>query len=149
MEGGTAHPRAQPSGGAYLVLMVEVHLRDGSVDIEVRGLHKLWALKRRLRVPVSSIKNVRRVPPRSLSLLWKGWRAPGTHVPGVITAGTFYKRGERHFWDVRDPRRAIEIELHDAEYDRIFVEVDDPEYAVHLVAHARELSADPLHNRKR
>ena len=27
------------------------------------------------------------------------------HLPGVITAGTFYQEGERVFWDVHDPER--------------------------------------------
>jgi hypothetical protein len=31
---------------------------------------------------------------------YHGIRTGGTYVPGVITAGTFYKEGERVFWDV-------------------------------------------------
>ncbi len=120
--------------------MVELRVLHGSVEIEPQGLHKLWALKRRLSIPVAAITSVRRPPARALRRLWKGWRAPGTHVPGLLTAGTFYKGSERHFWDVRHPERAIEIELRGAAYDRVFVEVDDPEYAVHLVAHAREVA---------
>jgi hypothetical protein len=56
----------------------------------------------------------------------KGIRAPGTHVPGVITAGTFYQEGERVFWDVHDPESTVEIQLKDERYVRLVIEVDDP-----------------------
>jgi hypothetical protein len=55
-----------------------------------------------------------------------GIRAPGTHVPGVITAGTFYQEGERVFWDVHDPESTVVIQLKDERYVRLVIEVDDP-----------------------
>lgn len=52
---------------------------------------------------------------------------PGTHGPGVLVAGTYYREGQRHFSDVRHAEQAIAIELEAARYDRLFVEVEDPE----------------------
>ena len=58
---------------------------------------------------------------------WReGIRAPGTHVPGVITAGTFYQDGERVFWDVHHPEKTVVIRLRDERYARLVIEVDDP-----------------------
>jgi hypothetical protein len=57
---------------------------------------------------------------------WHGWRAPGTHIPGVITAGTFYAAEGRVFWDVHAPEKAIAIGLHDERFVKIVVGVDDP-----------------------
>jgi len=51
---------------------------------------------------------------------------PGTNVPGVITAGTFYQDGKRVFWDVHNPEKTIIIDLHDERYNELVVEVDDP-----------------------
>lgn len=107
--------------------MVEIQIQDGTMSVDVRGLHKLWALKGRLQVPVVAVKGARRLDPGTARRLWKGLRIPGTHVPGVIAAGTFYKHGERHFWDVADASRALEIELGGTRYARLFVEVEDPE----------------------
>jgi hypothetical protein len=66
----------------------------------------------------------------------KGIRAPGTHVPGVHTAGTFHIHGERIFWDVRDASKAIVIELDDEPDSRLVVQVADPRATVALIEHA-------------
>jgi hypothetical protein len=58
---------------------------------------------------------------------------PGTNVPGVITAGTFYHDGKRVFWNVHNPEKTIVIDLHDERYNKLVVEVDDPETAVRLI----------------
>jgi hypothetical protein len=47
-------------------------------------------------------------------------------VPGVITAGSFYREGEREFWDVRDPERTVVIPLKDDLYAGLVIEEDDP-----------------------
>lgn len=117
--------------------MVDLHLRDGHLEVEVLGLHKLWALRSRLQVPLSSVVGARRLAPDATAGWWKGWRVPGTHLPGVIVAGTYYKDGEKHFWDVRDGARAIEIELAGAGFRRLYVEVDDPEAALDMLGAPR------------
>jgi hypothetical protein len=61
---------------------------------------------------------------------------PGTNVPRVIRAGTFYQEGKRVFWDVHHPERTIVIDLHDERYNALVVEVDDPETAVKLIQNA-------------
>jgi hypothetical protein len=58
---------------------------------------------------------------------------PGTNVPGVITAGTFYQDGKRVFWDVHNPEKTIVIDLHDERYNKLVVEVENPEVAVGLI----------------
>ena len=66
----------------------------------------------------------------------KGLRAPGTHVPGVIIAGTFYQEGKRVFWDVKDPEKTIVINLADERYDELIVEVADPAEEVQRIQNA-------------
>ena len=107
--------------------MVEIKTQGGVVQVDIRGLHKLLAFKGHLELPTSAVKSARRLDTKQAWRLWKGFRVPGTHLPGVIAAGTFYKDGERHFWDVRNAGRAIEIELEGQPYQRLFVEVEDPE----------------------
>jgi hypothetical protein len=55
------------------------------------------------------------------------------HVPGVVVAGTFYEAGERVFWDVHDPAKAVVIELADQRYARLVVGVADPSATVALI----------------
>lgn len=58
---------------------------------------------------------------------------PGTNIPGVITAGTFYQDGKRVFWDVHRPENTIVIDLHDERFNELVVEVADPAAAVSLI----------------
>lgn len=102
---------------------------------DVRGLHKLWALKSRIEVPRRRVVGARHDPGVARGW-WKGWRMPGTHVPGLITAGTYYLHGERVFWDVRDASRAVVVELDGHAYDRLVIEVEDPAAVVALLTPA-------------
>lgn len=100
--------------------------------VNVEGADKLWALKGSLEIPLEHITGIRMDPE-----IAKGWchgvRFPGTNVPGVITAGTYYQDGKKVFWDVHHPEHVIVIDLCDELYDRLIVEVADPEDAVALI----------------
>ncbi len=65
--------------------------------------------------------------------LWKGWKAPGTYIPTIITAGTFYKDGNKIFWDVSDMDKCILIDLKDEDYQQLIVEVENPEETIKLL----------------
>jgi len=112
--------------------MVQITVVGDVAALEVQGLDKLWSLKSRLEIPLSHIRAVR-ADPQVAHGWWHGIKAPGTNLPGVITAGTFYQHGKRVFWDVHDPERTIVIELVDERYDELIIEVPDPASAVGLL----------------
>jgi hypothetical protein len=112
--------------------MVNVTVEGETAIFEVQGLDKLWALKSRLEIPVAHIRDVR-ADPEIARGWWHGLRLPGTHLPGVITAGTFYQAGKRVFWDVHDPERTIVISLKDERYDELVIEVEDPAAVIALL----------------
>jgi hypothetical protein len=58
------------------------------------------------------------------------------HIPGVIAAGTFYDMGEKVFWAVHDPERAIAIDLHDEDYSMLILEVADPDATIYDIRRA-------------
>ncbi len=108
--------------------MVDVTLRPGAVDFEPRGWSRLWTLRRRITLPLSALRDVRRAPPDVGKGIWKGWRLPGTHIPGVIVAGSYLRAGEWTFWDVRGSGgHAIEVELEGASFRRLIMDVAEPE----------------------
>jgi hypothetical protein len=115
--------------------MVDLSVTGTNLVLQVRGADRLWALKSSLEIPLAHIAGVRADPNVA-----KGWyhgiRAPGTNLPGVITAGTFYQHGQRVFWDVHHPEGAIVIELRDERYNELIVEVSDPQAAVELIRSA-------------
>jgi hypothetical protein len=105
--------------------VTEVELTRDALVVHVQGMDRLWALKSRLEIPLAHVVGAEVNPGVA-----QGWsrsiRAPGTHVPGVIAAGTFYQEGERVFWDVHDPESTVVIHLENDVYARLVIEVDDP-----------------------
>jgi hypothetical protein len=71
-----------------------------------------------------------RVDPEPARGWWHGFRLPGTQIPGLLTAGTFYQHDGAVFYDVRNPERTIVLELEHEHYKRLVVEVADPAAAV-------------------
>ncbi len=113
--------------------MVDLSLQEGKLILHVLGADKLWALKSSLEIPLEHITGI-----RADSEIARGWlhgiRMPGTQIPGVITAGTFYQHGQRIFWDVHHPEKTVVIELHDERYNELIVEVENPQMAVQQVS---------------
>ncbi len=115
--------------------MVDLSIAEGKLTLHVRGSDKLWALKSSLEIPLIHIASVR-ADPQIARGWYHGIRMPGTNVPGVITAGTFYQNGKRVFWDVHHPEKSIVIELRDERFNELVVEVADPDAAVRLIQDA-------------
>jgi len=115
--------------------MVDLSVAEGKLTLHIRGADKLWTLRSSLEIPLVHIAGVR-ADPEAARGWYHGIRMPGTNVPGVITAGTFYQDGKRVFWDVHEPEKTIVIDLHDERFNQLVVEVDDPEAAVRLIQKA-------------
>jgi hypothetical protein len=111
--------------------MAAVSIHGSDLTIDIQGMDKLWTFKSRLTIPISHVRGAS-ADPTVLSQS-KGWRGPGTHVPGLVVAGTFHPEGQKVFWDVHDENKAIVIELEDDTYQRLVIEVDDPGAAVALI----------------
>jgi hypothetical protein len=112
--------------------MVDLSISSGNLVLHVRGADKLWAFKSSLEIPVAHVAEVR-ADPAIARAWWHGIRMPGTSIPGVLTAGTFYQDGKRVFWDVHNPDQTVVIGLKDERYNELIIEVADPNAAVELV----------------
>ncbi len=111
--------------------MVKISKQDDNFIFEVQHWHKLWALKSELTIPAAHILKVHRDVDSIRG--WKGWKLIGTYMPGVLTAGTFYKSRKKVFWDVSDIEKCIIIELDHEFYNRLIVEVENPEAAIKVL----------------
>ncbi|TAH44276.1 MAG: hypothetical protein EYC69_00290 [Bacteroidetes bacterium] len=112
--------------------MVSITKHEDKFIFEVKGLHKLWAFKSELRIPVSHVSRAHQ--DFGKAGFWKGWRMPGTHIPYLITAGTFYLDGDKIFWDVVDKEKAIVVDLIDEDYKQLIIEVEDVQEALKLIS---------------
>ena len=114
--------------------MTRIEIVADRLKVEVLGWDKLWAFKSRLEFPLEHVVSVRRWDKeKDGKWSFRGIRAPGTHLRGVIFAGTYYRKGEHFFYAVRHFEQTIVIELKDEWYTRVLVEVEDPEAVLRLV----------------
>ncbi|HTV14478.1 MAG TPA: hypothetical protein VME68_07170 [Acidobacteriaceae bacterium] len=112
--------------------MVDLSIADGKLTLHVRGMDQFWALKSTLEIPLEHVTGIR-ADPEVARGWYHGVRMPGTQIPGVLTAGTFYQHGQKIFWDVHNPENTIVIELTHEKYGELIVEVADSSAAVSLV----------------
>src|SRR5437763_16204641 len=99
--------------------MARVVLTERELVVEVEGIDKVFALKRRLVIVLDHVRGATADP--GIARDWKGPHAPGALLPGVIVAGRFHHQGERAFWDVRDPAKAIAGEPRHEKYRRLVI----------------------------
>jgi hypothetical protein len=115
--------------------MVTFEISDGILHLHVMGMDRLWSFKSQLSIPIAHIVDA--APATDEAKHWyHGIRAPGTNIPGVITAGTFYDDEGCVYWDVQNPANAIAIALHDERYSKIVIEVNDPAATIEQVRSA-------------
>jgi len=112
--------------------MAEIEYTDEALVVHVTEWDKIWALKSQLTIPLAHVVRAAAADD-TVQWTWRGVRLPGTHIPGVITAGTFHTDGGRVFWDVHDAAHAVVIHLRDDQYTELVVEVDDPVATIALV----------------
>lgn len=83
--------------------MTKINVVDGNLTLEVEGWDKLWSLKSHLVIPTRHVVRVYG-DPAIAEKWWLGMKIAGTHVPGVIAAGTFYQHGNWIFSGCTPPR---------------------------------------------
>jgi hypothetical protein len=115
--------------------MVEITTAQEKLMLEVQGLHKLWALKSRMEIPLEHIKGVHADPHPAMGW-FQGLKLVGTDIPHVFRAGMFWQEGNKVFWDVRHPEKTIVLELEDESYAKLIVEVEDPDATVREIQQA-------------
>ena len=111
--------------------MVTIKKENSNFIFEVKGLHKVWAFKNQITIPAADIVSVH----QNMDALsdWKGLRMPGTSIPFIITAGTYVWKDRKDFWDVVNEKNCIVVELKDAEYNHLIIEVENPEEAMQIL----------------
>jgi hypothetical protein len=114
--------------------MAEIEVSGDWLVVHVTGVERTLALKSLLEFPLEHVVGVSRGIGEDDE---RGWlKLVGTHVPGVVRAGTFHSNGRRVFWDVRDRDRAIAIELRDERYARLVIQVLDPDATLEAILEA-------------
>lgn len=115
--------------------MTTIDITDNDLIVRMEGWDKVWALKSQITIPLA---HVRGAVPYSKEAAGNPWlRMPGTYLPGVITAGSYWKPGsEWVFWDVHEPESAIIVQLADEHYAKLVIEVENPAETIEQINRA-------------
>ncbi|MFQ3679017.1 MAG: hypothetical protein SNJ60_00695 [Pseudanabaenaceae cyanobacterium] len=114
---------------------MEVRRRGETLEIRLGPWERLWAchIGERIAVPIAQIRAVATtLPPADPWMI----RAPGTGLPGILAAGTFYSRRGREFWYVTSAESVLVLDMADFYYKRLVLNVPAAETWARLLAAA-------------
>lgn len=91
--------------------------------IELEWYEQLLAFNwdKTFEIPLEHIEQVSTQEPSSS---WTEIRAPGTALPGVIKAGTYYSSRGREFWYVTQDKNYLVLELQDESFKKIILTLE-------------------------
>ena len=121
--------------------MIAVSIEADKAIFEVQGWDQLWSLRSCLEIPLAHI-NGAHVEPEPPMGWFQGVKFGGTDLPNIFRAGTFYQDGGLVFWDVHHPEKTIVVELNHERYQKLIIEVEDPDATVKLLNEAVRGKAD-------
>jgi hypothetical protein len=104
---------------------MQLALDADQLRIELTRMERFWAvhLSKTIIVPLTQIRQVTTDAPQPN---WQEIRSPGTEVPGVIKAGTYYHDRLRAFWYTQPKKPVLTLELApDAYYRKVVLAIDD------------------------
>jgi hypothetical protein len=114
--------------------MTAVEIVGDDLIVTMQGLDRFWSLRRRITVPLAHVRGATADP--GVAREPAGTRSPGTHVPRVITAGSYRRDGEWTFWNLRASQQAVVVELTGERFRRLVLGVEDARAVAEQVEHA-------------
>lgn len=102
---------------------MQLSISDDQLKIDLDWWERFWAFyyNADLHIPLSHIKQVSIEEPSSS---WADARLPGTYLPGVIKAGTYYTDRGKEFWYATRSGRYLVLELENEFYKKIVLTID-------------------------
>ena len=103
--------------------MPRLELSHSELLVHLTAWESIWSLRRSFRVPLAQVRGATEdsgFDGRALGL-----RIPGTHVPGLISAGTFIKEGDKQFVYTLRKQQIVVIELAGNDWTRLVIGVPD------------------------
>ncbi len=120
--------------------MASIEISPHHLVVRVHGVHRLLALRSRVSVPLAHVAGVREHAAEANfdNAVRDSGRGGGTFLRGRIAAGNLWLPDGRSFYDVRDPERAIVVDLRSEPFEHLVVQIDgeSPETAARRIRDA-------------
>ncbi len=122
--------------------MASIEITPYQLVVRLHGIDRLLAMRSSVSVPLAHVVGVREhaAEARFDEAVRDSGRGIGTFVRGRIAAGSLRLPDGRSFYDVRDPRRAIVVDLRSESFEHLVVQIDGeaPEAAAGRIRDALE-----------
>jgi hypothetical protein len=111
--------------------MAQLRIDGDHLEVKLGIVDAMLSVKTTFRVPLDRVTRAYSDPfvheePR-------GFKAPGTHVPGVMTKGTFRAEGTKTFWNIGRGTNVVVVELEGHEFHRLIVEQADADQVAEAI----------------
>jgi hypothetical protein len=105
------------------------------IRIELSSLEKILSFHNSFKIPISQIREISTglLPPT-----WKEIRAPGTAIPGLTKAGTYYTFRGKEFWMLKKNDKPVRIELNNNKLKRLILGVNGYEKQAFIIKNLKE-----------
>src|SRR5687767_6026210 len=103
------------------LIMPTIELTESELILHLGFWEKLVAVHGSLRIPLAHVRGATEDPGYFTANM--GLRAPGTYLPGIIAAGTYYHQGDRQFVYMTRRSHPVVIELAGERWARIVIGV--------------------------
>lgn len=103
---------------------MHVTVKEQCLEIQLTPMERIWGchVSGQIEIPLADIQSLS--AERRPEGHWRELRAPGTYVPGLIKAGTYYSNLGRAFWYVRPGQDCLCINLREGYYKRVVLGSD-------------------------
>jgi hypothetical protein len=116
--------------------MAQLDVDGDHLVVRMGIIDAMLSMRSSMRFPLTSVKNVYVDPVAGEEP--KGFKAPGTAIPGTLTKGTFHFDGVKTFWNIWRGTLVVVVELRDEKFDRIVIEQVNPDAVVEKITKARD-----------
>ncbi len=102
---------------------MHVTVTEQCLEIQLEPMERVWGchVSGKIEIPLADIQSFSAERPESH---WRELRAPGTYVPGLIKAGTYYSDLGRAFWYLRPGQDCLCLDLREGYYKRVVLGSD-------------------------
>lgn len=106
---------------------MKLSITDSGLEIKFNIHEKIISMHGSFKIPLADIKKAWTEMPASPLSSTREIKMPGTHIPGIIKAGTYRTRGRRDFWYAtrKMPYLVLELDEDKQPYRRIVLSADD------------------------